>query len=105
MSTAPPSPTQLRTAGLGDICRQNGITWLAVFGSVVRGEANADSDVDVLVQFEKGRRLTYLDLEQIASELSPLFDGRRVDLAKPSQLHWAIRDRVLAEACVLYGAG
>jgi predicted nucleotidyltransferase len=85
------------------VCLRHGITWLALFGSVATGEATPASDADVLVEFEPGRRVTYLDLERIAVELSPLFGHRPIDLAKPKQLHWAIRDRVLSEAIVLYG--
>ena len=70
---------------------------------MARGEATPESDADLLVEFEPDRRVTYLDLERIAVELSPLLDHRPVDLAKPKQLHWAIRDRVLSEAIVLYG--
>ena len=87
---------------LADICVRNGITWLAVFGSVARGEARLDSDVDVLVKFKPNLRLGYIGLERIADELKPLFGGRWVDIGQPKQLHWFIRDRVLAEARVLY---
>jgi predicted nucleotidyltransferase len=87
---------------LEDVCAHNGITWLAVFGSVARGEAREDSDVDVLVEFHPGSQISYLDVARIADELSPLFDNRRVDLGKPEQIHWFIRERVMAEARVLY---
>jgi predicted nucleotidyltransferase len=88
---------------LAEACVRHGIKWLALFGSVARGEATPESDADLLLEFEPGRRVTYLDLERIALDLSPLFGHRPVDLAKPTQLHWVIRDRVLSEAIVLYG--
>lgn len=98
-----PTPAQRRQ--LSEICARNRITWLAVFGSVARGEARPESDVDLLATYADGTVVTYLDLARIAEELSPLFDNRPVDLGKPSQLHWYIRDRVLREARVLYGEG
>ena len=87
---------------LGDLCAKHHITWLAVFGSVARGEARPDSDIDLLVEFEPGVRITFLDLERAAEDFGALFKRPRVDIAKPKQLHWYIRDKALAEARVLY---
>lgn len=87
---------------LAEICVRHRITWLAVFGSVARGEARPDSDVDLLAEFEPGAQLSYLDLESVAEDLMPIFGGRYVDIGKPKQIHWMIRNRVMAEARVLY---
>jgi len=87
---------------LAELCLRNRIRWLAIFGSLARGEARPDSDVDLLVEFLPGTELSYFDLARISDELRPLFGNRKVDIAKPKQLHWYIRDRVLAEARVLY---
>jgi predicted nucleotidyltransferase len=95
--------TEANLVELAKVCSRNGITWFAVFGSVARGEARPDSDVDVLVKFKPGFPIEgYIGLERVAEELSPLFGGRWVDIGQPKQLHWFIRDRVLAEARVLY---
>lgn len=87
---------------LAPVCERHRITWLAVFGSVARGEASADSDVDLLVRFEPDAKVSYLDLERVADDLSPFFGGRRVDIGAPEQIHWFIRDRAMAEARVVY---
>lgn len=87
---------------LAGICQRHHVSWLAAFGSVARGEARPDSDVDLLVEFDPSAKVTYFDLEGLATDLSPLFEGRRVDLGQPRQLHWYIRDRILKEAHVLY---
>lgn len=93
-------PTERRD--LSNVCERNRITWLAVFGSVARGEARPDSDVDLLVEFEPDASIGYIGLETAADDLSRFFGGRYVDIGRPKQLHWMIRDRVLAEARVLY---
>jgi predicted nucleotidyltransferase len=68
---------------------------LRVFGSVARGEEDAHSDVDVLVQFEAGR--TLLDLVRLESRLERLF-GRPVDVVTEASLAEPIRSRALREA-------
>jgi predicted nucleotidyltransferase len=52
---------------------------LRVFGSVARGEANADSDIDLLVEMEPGR--TALDLSELILDLQEAL-GRRVDIVE-----------------------
>jgi uncharacterized protein len=85
---------------LGELCRKYGIAELAVFGSVARGDAGPDSDVDLLYVRAPGNDLgmTYFDLKE---DLERLF-GRRVDLVAKDGLHRVIRDQVLADAQVLY---
>ena len=77
---------------------RHGVQSVRVFGSVARGEARPDSDVDLLVAIERGRGWT--DIGRLLLEWEELL-GRRVDLVEPEGLHWFIRDRVLAEAVPL----
>ncbi|MBC5797704.1 nucleotidyltransferase family protein [Sphaerospermopsis sp. LEGE 00249] len=71
---------------------------LRIFGSVARGEATPDSDVDFLVELEPHRSLfDYIALNQ---DLAALL-GRKVDIAEPENLHDLIRDKVLSEAVPL----
>jgi len=68
---------------------------LSVFGSYARDEARADSDIDLLVEFDQPVGLLhFLRLRRFLEEAL----GRRVDLATPASLKERIRDRVLAEA-------
>jgi hypothetical protein len=78
---------------VGEFCRRHHITWLALFGSVLREDFRPDSDVDVLAEFEPDYRYTYFTLAQIEDELSAIF-GRRVDLHVPKMLHPFLRDKV-----------
>jgi uncharacterized protein len=88
---------------LSRVCRQHHIRWLAVFGSHVRGSARRDSDVDVVVDFEPGRT-PGLGIIRVADALRPEFGGRHVDLVTRRGLAPRLRDRILAEAEVLYAA-
>lgn len=70
---------------------------LAVFGSMIRDEARADSDVDVLVSFAETPSLfRFLALQDRLTELL----GRRVDLVMETALKPRLRDRVRGEAVV-----
>ncbi len=77
------------------IADKYGARRVRMFGSMARGEADAQSDVDVLVDLEPGRPL--LDLGGLQFELEALF-GRPVDVVTERGLKPRIRDRVLREA-------
>ena len=66
-----------------------------IFGSVARGEADRESDVDVLVDLEPGRNL--LDLGGLLMDLQELLQCQ-VDVVTERGLRPRIRERVLAEA-------
>jgi predicted nucleotidyltransferase len=80
-----------------------GVRELAVFGSVLREDFHADSDVDLLVEFEAGRRVSLFDLLELQQRLEDLI-GRPVDLVPRQGLKPLIRDHVLAEARTVYAA-
>ncbi|MFP5345977.1 MAG: nucleotidyltransferase family protein [Actinomycetes bacterium] len=65
-------------ARLAEVCSRYGIARLRVFGSVARGTATPDSDMDVLYELKPGHRLGW-EIEQLADELAAVF-GRPVDL-------------------------
>ena len=92
----------LDEASLAEVCERYGIARLLVFGSVARGTAGPDSDIDVLYELRPGRRLGW-EIEQLADELGTVF-GRPVDLVSSAALHRRLRDTVLSEARTLYAA-
>jgi len=69
-----------------------------IFGSVARGEADSESDIDFLVNMEPGRSL--LDLCGLLIDLEELL-GRKVDVVTEKGLRDRIRERVLKEAVAL----
>ncbi len=94
--------TVVDRARLAEVCERYGVAELSVFGSVARGEARPDSDLDLLYVLAPGRHLGF-SINRLEDELAELF-GRSVDLVSKSALHRVIRDDVLAEARSLYAA-
>lgn len=84
-------------------CRKHHIRRLALFGSVLRDDFRPDSDVDVLVEFERAGVPDFFQFVGMKEELEAMF-GRRVDLKTPNSLSPYFRDRVLAEAVPLHDA-
>jgi len=82
-----------------ELAEKHGARNIRVFGSVARGEAGPDSDIDLLVEWDMARILAWggarLDIE-----LRRLL-GRHVDITTENGLHWYIRERVLQEAVSL----
>jgi hypothetical protein len=74
-----------------------GIVRLSLFGSTARGDAGADSDVDLLAAFDRERRLSLLDLVGLEMRLADLL-GARVDLSEEGTLKPRVRQRAEAEA-------
>lgn len=75
--------------------RRHGVVRLAVFGSVSRGEESRNSDVDILVEFDRPIGLfAFVTLQRYLEELI----GRPVDLVMPEALRPEMRDEILADA-------
>ena len=80
------------------IAAKHGARIVRVFGSVARGEARPDSDVDFLVDMEPGR--TLFDQGGLLMDLRDLLDVQ-VDVVTEDGLKSRIRERVLKEAELL----
>ena len=76
--------------------RQLGVRRLALFGSVVRGEARPDSDVDLLVEFTPGQKS--FDRFMALSDLLEKLLARPVELVTIEELSPFIGPHILAEA-------
>lgn len=80
------------------LAAKHGASNVRIFGSMARGEATPDSDVDFLVELEAGRSL--LDRVALIQDLEDLL-GRKVDVATVKGLRHIWRDRILKEAVPL----
>ena len=81
-----------------EIAAKHGASNVRVFGSVSRAEAGPESDIDFLVELERGR--TLLDHAELYLELRQLL-GHEVDVVTEKGLRPRIRDRVLKEAVAI----
>lgn len=86
---------------LAAFCKANGIRWMAVFGSALRSDFGADSDIDLLVEFDPDRIPGLLGIAGMELELTRML-GRKVDLRTPEDLSRYFRAAVLEEAEVQY---
>lgn len=77
--------------------RARGVTSVAVFGSVARGEAQPASDLDLLVDLAPTARVSAVGLASLRSMLTDLL-GTRVDLVERGALPPTIRDAAEREA-------
>lgn len=93
-------PFDIKT--LVEICKANDVAMVGVFGSMARGEAKEDSDIDLLVRLTRPKSL--LSLVALERKLADAL-GRRVDLLTENALSPYLRDRILGELQVLYAAG
>ena len=85
---------------IDEFCQRHHISKLALFGSVLRNDFNAESDIDILVEFEPEHvpGLAFFEMEE---ELTQIL-GRKVDLNTPGFLSPRIREIVQQEAVVQY---
>lgn len=85
---------------LADFCRKHHIRKLALFGSILREDFRADSDIDVLVEFQPGF-VPGLEFFAIEQDLSEIF-GHRIELHTPKFLSPYFREKVVEEAETQY---
>jgi uncharacterized protein len=81
-----------------EICKRNDISFCALFGSFARGEADENSDIDLLVRFSKPIGWKFYG---IAEDLQEVL-GKKVDLATENMLNKYIRESVLKDLKVIY---
>jgi predicted nucleotidyltransferase len=95
---------EISQAEISDFCRRWHIRKLSLFGSILRHQLRPDSDVDVLVEFQPGRRVGLIQMARIERELSSLL-RRKADLRTPADLSRYFRNEVLREAQIQYAEG
>jgi uncharacterized protein len=94
---------QLSSKELESFCQRYQVRRLSLFGSVLRDDFRADSDIDVLVQFERDARVSFLTLGKMQRELSAIFQ-RPVDLVPQDGLKPVIRESIISSAQEVYAA-
>lgn len=96
-----------RLRQLDRFCRENAVRHLKAFGSILGDrfdDFREDSDLDLLVEFEPGTRVTLLDMARMERELDEL-TGFKVDLRTAGDLSRYFRHDVLKKAVELNAPG
>jgi predicted nucleotidyltransferase len=90
---------------IAEYCRRWKITELALFGSALRDDFNVESDIDVLVTFDRDAHWTLFDMVDMREELKDIF-GREVDLVSrrgiESSQNYLRRKAILSSAKVIH---
>ncbi len=86
---------------LAELCRHHQIRRLALFGSVLREDFGSDSDIDVLIEFDRCQPVGFR-IFRVEEELSRLFGGHKVDIVNPRYLNHRLKDQILNSAQVQY---
>jgi predicted nucleotidyltransferase len=89
---------------LAELCRRHRIRRLSLFGSVLKGGARPDRDVDLLVEFAPGASPGLLQFAAIEAEISGLLGRRKVDLRTIQDLSPLFRAEVERTAEVQFAA-
>jgi len=78
-----------------------GITRLALFGSVARGDATLESDVDLMAEFDPAKQFSLLDMVRLENRLADIV-GAKVELTSARALKDRLRERVTREAVLAF---
>ena len=86
------------------LCKKYYITELSIFGSSIRDDFTQNSDIDILVSFNKNSGITLFDIMNLEKEFSQLVN-REVDIVEKESLKNPIRkDKILSSREVIYAA-
>jgi predicted nucleotidyltransferase len=92
---------------IAEICRTYHVANLSLFGSALRDDFRSDSDLDFLVEFEAGERVSLFDLVHLQRALGELL-GRQIDVISRAGLersaNWMRRKSILSNATSIYVA-
>ena len=91
-------------AGIDEFCKKWNVLEFSIFGSVLRDDFREDSDIDVLVEFEKDSRYSLFDLVDMQDQLRQLF-GRDVDLLEKAALRNPFRKKSILDNRKIMYAG
>lgn len=81
------------------ILKRHEVKRAAIFGSIARGDAKANSDVDLLIEY-KSEDKSLFDLVDLKAELEKTL-GRKVDIVTYNSIYWRLREQILAQQVVI----
>lgn len=86
---------------LVNLCEDNDIVFMALFGSFARGEDNKKSDIDLLIKFDENKEKSLLDLIHTENGIKKIFK-RKVDLLTLDSISPFLKDDILRSIRVIY---
>ena len=101
MSTVHASALAMSPEEITAFCERNHIQKLSLFGSILTDHFRPESDIDVLVEFVSGSRISLFDVAGMELDLTEKL-GRKVDLRTPGDLSRYFRDEVVATGALQY---
>lgn len=84
---------------INKFCREQGVTYLGLFGSSARGEAKPSSDIDLLIDFQNGT--TLFKMAQIKLDLEDRLE-KEIDLVSRQNLKMRIKPNIEKDLIALY---
>lgn len=84
---------------LESVCNKQNISYLALFGSQVRGDSHQNSDVDVLVDFTQTK--SYFELTRAQEALETIFN-KKVDLVLRNKIKSSLKPYIVNDLTTLY---
>jgi len=84
-----------------ELCRQSGVVQITLFGSMARGEANQQSDIDLVVKFSQP--ISLLQFAALERRLSEAL-GRKVDLLTEAAISPYLQEKIKRDLRVIYEA-
>ena len=86
------------------LCKKYSIIELSIFGSSIRDDFSKDSDVDILVSFDRKSQISLFDIIELENEFSQLLN-RDVDIVEKESLKNPIRkEKILSTREIIYAA-
>lgn len=86
---------------LENICIENDIIFMALFGSFITGKQKRKSDIDMLVKFDKKKEKSLLDLIHTENEIKRIFK-RKIDLLTIESISPYLKNEILSSMKVIY---
>jgi uncharacterized protein len=86
---------------ISDLCRENELNYMGIFGSFTNGSFSKKSDIDILIEYHKDSKKSLLDMIFLEEKLSDLFK-RKVDLLTKESLSPYLKDPIIGSAKVIY---
>ncbi|KKQ75377.1 MAG: hypothetical protein US96_C0012G0006 [Candidatus Woesebacteria bacterium GW2011_GWB1_38_5b] len=86
---------------LEKLCKENDISYLALFGSYLHGDNKSDSDLDFLVKFSDTSKMSLFDFVRVQLKFADNL-GKKVDLVTVDGIDPYIKEKVFGEAKTVY---